>query len=376
MPSPAVLDLETLLQPIPGDNPAGVDLRTDPAGNALYYQVKDARNAARSAERQLIMDGEESGGQVDWRPVVQHGTKALTEYAKDLEVAAYLVEALVRLHGFAGLRDGFQLARELVERFWDHLYPLPDEDGLETRVAPLAGLNGQDAEGTLINPIGQVPLTQGSNAGPYAYFHYQQAGAISQIGDEATREKRIQQGGVSLQLFERAVAETPALFFVTLTEDLTACQDEFAKLGLALDERCGSYSPPTSNIRSALAACLDTVTAVARDKLALAAAATESEGAQAEEAEAGVPSPEVNGGVVVPAGAIRSREDAFRRLLELADYFRRAEPHNPVSYALEQAVRWGRMSLPELLTELIADEAPRLQLFKQVGIRAPEPPLS
>ena len=71
---------------------------------------------------------------------------------------------------------------------------------------------------------------------------------------------------------------------------------------------------------------------------------------------------------------LRGREDACRILLKVADFFRRTEPHNPVSYALEQAVRWAQMPLPELLSELIPDEAPRKGLFKQVGIKPTEPP--
>ncbi len=367
MPSPAVLDFDKLLLPIAGENPAGVDLRADSSPGSLYYLVKDARNAARTAERQSVMDGDDATSQADWRPVLKHATEALAAHSKDLELTAYLIEALVRLQGFAGLRDGLRLARELAEQFWDGLYPLPDEDGLETRVAPLGGLNGQEGEGTLINPITQVHLTEGKNAGPYAYSHYQQAAALSQVGDEATREKRVQAGAVSMQLFERAIAETPPAFFVNLVDDLTACQDEFGKLCAVLDEKCGAHSPPASNIRSALTSCLDTVTSLARDKLAVApppettTEETESTAVQAD------------GRPAVAEGAIRSREDAFRKLLELAEFFRRTEPHSPVSYALEQAVRWGRMTLPELLTELIGDEGPRNQFFKQIGIRPSEP---
>jgi hypothetical protein len=35
---------------------------------------------------------------------------------------------------------------------------------------------------------------------------------------------------------------------------------------------------------------------------------------------------------------------------------------------LEQVVRWGRMSLPELLTELIADKKSRQEIFRFTGI--------
>src|SRR2546425_1256477 len=152
MPSPEVLDFERLLAPIAEDAPTGADLRADPSPTSLYYAIKDARSTARAAERQMV-GGEEGSSGADWRPVLQHGTKALAEKTKDLEITAYLIEALVRLHGFAGLRDGFRLARELGERYWDGLYPVPDEEGVATRVAPLTGLNGEDADGTLIAPI-------------------------------------------------------------------------------------------------------------------------------------------------------------------------------------------------------------------------------
>src|SRR4051794_37715800 len=118
MATPEVLELNSLLEPIPGDDPAGADLRADSSPTSLYYQIKDARSSARATERQAMLDGVESTT-ADWRPVVRSGQKAIAERAKDLEVVAYMIEALVRMHGFAGLRDGFKLAHELVERYWD-----------------------------------------------------------------------------------------------------------------------------------------------------------------------------------------------------------------------------------------------------------------
>lgn len=366
MSSEVVLDFDRLLALIPGDQSAGQDLRSDLSPTSLYYAVKDARNAARTAERQAILDGEETASGADWQPVLQHGFVALAEKSKDLEIAAYIIEALVRKHGFGGLRDGFRLVRELVDRYWDEVYPRPDEDGMPTRLAPLTVLNGDDSEGTLIGPISKVALTEGNSCGPFAYFHYQQAGALAQVADEEVRQARIARGAVSIELIERAVRETPAGFFAQLVADLHACQDEFAQLGTLLEGRCGHDAPPSSNIRSGLAACLETVTNLARDKLATTTAQTAPEsGADGVAAASAGPS----GG----NGPIRTRDEAFHLLLNLADFFRKTEPHTPVSYALEQVVRWGRMELPDLLTELIPDEGSRTQLFRFVGIRPPNP---
>ena len=67
-------------------------------------------------------------------------------------------KALLRTAGLAGLRDGFRLIREMTEGFWDGLYPVEDEDGVETKVAPLTGLNGEGADGTLIQPLRKIEI--------------------------------------------------------------------------------------------------------------------------------------------------------------------------------------------------------------------------
>jgi type VI secretion system protein ImpA len=365
MASSESLELNGLLEPIPGDDPAGVDLRADSSPSSLYYQIKDARSNARATERQAVAEGDESS-RPDWKPVMRHGQKALSERTKDLEVAAYMIEALVRLNGFAGLRDGFKLTRGLVERYWDGIYPRPDEEGLETRLSPLTSLNGDDAEGTLITPIAKVPITAG-NDGPFAAYHFQQAQALAQVPDEKLRESRIEQGAVSMAMIERAVNETPSQFYVDLVDDLTQCEEEFNGLNQLLEERCNSQAPPSSNIRSALTACRDTIMTLARHKLPVAA-----EEAANGEAAAADGQPGADGAPPAVAGSVRSRDDALQLLLKVADFFRRTEPHTPLSYALEQAVRWGRMSLPELLTDLIEDPGARQSLFHRVGIKPPE----
>ena len=73
-------------------------------------------------------------------------------------------------------------------------------------------------------------------------------------------------------------------------------------------------------------------------------------------------------GVSIENASISNRDEAFRTLLKVSEFFRRTEPHSPISYNLEQAVKWGRMSLPELLSELIPDERARDEFFKLAGI--------
>ena len=82
------------------------------------------------------------------------------------------------------------------------------------------------------------------------------------------------------------------------------------------------------------------------------------------------------GRIAVSPGQIASREDALRALGEIADFFRRTEPHSPLSYTLDEAVRRGRMTWPELLAEVVADTDTRNTILNTLGIRPPPPEAS
>jgi len=373
MGSAEILDLAKLLAPIPGDNPAGADPRTDFSPTSLYREIRDARAKAREAERRDIYEdeGQPEAAAADWKPIMKLGVKLLAEQVKDLEVVALLTEAMVREHGFAGLRDCFRLTRGLVEAFWDGLYPAPDDEGVITRVAPLTGLNGEEGDGLLVGPIGKIPITGGQSMGPFSSSQYQQALELDRIQDPDKLARRLEQPGVvSMQMFDAAVSETSPEFFRELLDDISECSSEFEGLSTALEERCGKdesgypLAPPSSNIRNVLQDCLDNVKRISAHLFGEEDEESEEDGEGEAAAYGG------KGGAAL--SQVRNREDAFRALLKVAEFFKRTEPHSPVSYALEQAVRWGRMPLPDLLGELIPDETSRQQLYKLVGIQRQE----
>ena len=373
MASPDVLDLERLLTPIEGDNPAGRDMREDDALVPLYFQIKDARSAARAAERSAV-DEEDTGSIApEWRTIVEMAPDVLAETSKDLEIACWLTEALIRFEDFAGLRDGFRLMKGLVEGFWDNLYPPEDEiDGPEAKFAPLSGLNGEGGDGTLIQPIRQIFLTQGDT--PFAAWHYRQASELASL-DEARRTARVDAGAPTLEMIDTSARQTPADFFRTLSQDLSGAIDAFKELEAALDARLGMDGPPTSNIRNAMAESLEIVERLTRDILIEAPEDSEpagDDGADGEDQDGG-------GTITVTrrAGAamdvIETRDDALKQLLKIAEFFKRTEPHSPIAYTLEDLVRRGRMTLPDLLSELISDEEARSGFLMRAGIRPPPP---
>jgi type VI secretion system protein ImpA len=368
MESSSLLDFDRLLTPIPGDAPAGIDLRLDPSPSSPYFQMKDARSAARAAERGLDASGMADEGSLlpFWRTILETAPEIIATRAKDLEIAAWLTEALVRGAGAAGLRDGFRLITALVETFWEGLYPLPDEDGLATRIAPITGLNGSDADGTLIQPIRKIPISQLASPGRFALWQYEQAAELLKLGDSDRIAARIAAGAATMEAIEAAAKQTPATFYRGLHGELEACIAEYDKLTAALAARCGSEAPPSSNIRNALLALRGAVAHLARDVYEAAIASTPG----GSDSEVGA-IPPANGGDSVSTGAIATREEAFHTLLVVAEYFKRTEPQSHLSYVLEEVVRKAKLPLPKLILELIPDVEARKTYFLTAGIRQP-----
>lgn len=91
-------------------------------------------------------------------------------------------------------------------------------------------------------------------------------------------------------------------------------------------------------------------------------------------AAAGGQAAAAGGGQAAPvvAGPIGNRKQAFDRLKEVADFLRKTEPHSPVSYLVNRAVKWGNMTLEDVLIELVKNTDARKQLFETLGVKENE----
>ncbi|HEX4112753.1 MAG TPA: type VI secretion system protein TssA [Stellaceae bacterium] len=365
-----VLDLDALLSPISDSAPTGVDLREDSAPQPIYLRLKDARSAARAAERSADRGGDpdevrRTAGEASsqWRTVLDLSQQALAKQSKDLEIASWLVEAALRAHGFAGLRDGFVLLNGLVTTYWDSLHSIRDEEGMTSFVAPLAALNGVEADGTLIQPIRRVPVTAG-DGDTYAAYQFDQAEALAKITDKAAHDSRVAAGVPTVEQFESALRASPKEFLRALVDDLAGSLEALAALSTALTEKIAADAPSTSTIRNALEKVRDLV--VPRTQGLLPAATPATNGA-AEPAAA-----DYANGAAAPKGGAMDRDAALRMLAEVADFFRATEPHSPIAFTLDEVIRRAHMSLPELLAELLPDAAARRTFLTTAGIRAPD----
>ena len=105
------MNLESLgKQPISQDQPAGADIRFEPLFEELQSEVGKLSSISGPAS-------------VDWGKVIKLSSEILAEKSKDLLVASYLAVALIYNRQVEGFAIGLKVYQELLETFWDRLYP-------------------------------------------------------------------------------------------------------------------------------------------------------------------------------------------------------------------------------------------------------------
>jgi len=376
LPDPMLPDLPLpdLLLPISEAMPSGVDLREDTTPHSVYFRLRDARAEARAAERLADNDpgsANSRGGDAGashWAAIRGLAVQALSADTKDLEIAAWLTESLVRTDGLRGLAAGAELLAGLVERFWDAgLHPAfdkdgPDEDGMEARLAPVAGLSGQGVDGTLLQPLRKLALFGRGDGTTVRLWQFEQAEDVAGIGDATQRAQRIAAGVPEFAQLESA-ARGGGASLGRLSRETAAALLAWDALDRALSDKAAQAAPNTRRVHGVLA------------KLARLA---ERYGPAAEAPAADVAAPDASGldasapdasGPAAPAAAHDSRDALLEQVVRIARHFRLSEPNSPFGYTLDDAVRRARLPWPELLAEVLPDAAVRTAVMTGLGLR-------
>ncbi len=351
------LDLDDLLSTIDSKT-ANIDLRSQSPVDNLYYQCKDARTQARNDERKLLHD-EPAEPEQHWQIVKQTAIELLGKQTKDLEVASWLCEALVRLDGINGLDSSLALIAGLCEQYWDTLFPMPDEDGLETRLAPIIGLNGEDAPGSLVNPIYHLAITADRQ---FSFWQYQQA-----------LVKKNESNIKTLEEIETLAQQTEGDFYQAQQAKAQQCLMHLEKLSHSLELHCAEQTPMLNFIRDALQEYSEHCQFLIPQQQSMAPDIEKiPDKTKPNNLERSVSAQEAVSTHLDKVDALEitpnSRQQTLQELSAIADYFRRNEPHSPLPYLLDRAVHWGKLSLPELMQEMIVDSTARDQAFHLTGI--------
>jgi type VI secretion system protein ImpA len=342
---------EGLLNPIPGDNPSGKTLRYDP----VYDKIREARR-----EEDVLPQGDWSREvkKADFPVVIKLASEALATKSKDLQLAAWLTEAIMFRDHIAGLREGLDFLRGLMETFWDTLYPEIDDGDLEFRSGPL-GWVGSKLDGG----IRRLPLTKNK----FDYFKYQESRRVGYEADAVSEEKAaaraaaIAEKKCTAEEFDEAVKATGDAYYEKLEANLAAALESLQLLETLSDEKFGREAPSFANLRTALDELQDFVKQYHQPASEVTEEPSEVAGEDGEAVEesaaattSGSPAAKKKSVTAEPA----DREDAVQRLAIVAHFLRHESAVNPVPYLLLRALRWGEIRAAGATLDAALLEAP------------------
>ena len=330
------LDIESLLAPLAGDAPCGVNLEYDPA----FQTLQEA--ASGKPERQYgstIIAAEPP----DW-PAVREQALALAARTRDLRVAVWLARAAARVDGLAGAVQGLQLLRGLLERYWETVHPLLDADDGNDPTARLNALSPLSHDDGLAD-LRAAGLTRARGAVTVRDIELAFGRVEALAGESAPTEAGVTPAVAAAQ------AQSPALA-AAMAGGLEAA------LGIAklLETQLGAAQAPDLAPLTKLLRCV-------------ALAGRRAQGAPATDLDAaGNAEPGVGANVSArPVGAIQSREDAIRALQRVSEWIERNEPSNPAPLLIQRAQRLMKKNFLEIIRDLVPEGLGQIEKLAGLG---------
>ncbi len=357
--------LERLLAPVSEQHPCGVWLHYE----GTYEEVREARREDDPGLPQGVWQTELK--RADWPRVEAICAEALEQKSKDLQIAAWLLEAWIQLDGFAGAARGLELIGHLCAEQWEDIFPVLQDD-LGPRLTVFQWLNEK-----VSRRLRMVRLTQPEMEGVPAYALADWDVAIRNPSSSSA------DNGITVGKFEQSANLTPYRWFVELDHDLRKTQEMVQALEAFMDEKMGKQSSGLATFRVEVAAAAElttTMLAAAYANLPEPPAQTET-GLAADEVgwqpghlelqtswEDGMEQRDEKDDSQASGMRLGSRSDAYKLLEEIATYLIRNEPHSPTPYLIRKAIAWGNMRFDELLPELVKDRGELSEIMKLLGL--------
>lgn len=359
---PWVVNFNALLSPISDDNPSGEYLRY----SGLYDEISEARRAD-----DVLSQGEWTTElkSADFKKVIELATGAIEKDTKDLQIAAWLAEALVKEHGFVGLRDALRLLGRLQDVFWETLHPVIDEGDMEGRANALAWMETQAAFA-----LKQAKIT--GYAG-YSFIDFEDSkkfdipdnlesyDTADQIKYNELRSQADAENRVTANKWRAEIAQTKRAFCEEINFLFEECWTAYNDLNRIIEEKFDlNQAPALGNLKKSLDDVHSLVKKILEEKRLEEPDEEMAEAPAGDEAEGTVRGA---AGVATASGAIQNRQDALKRLNDISEWFRKNEPHSPISYLVGRAVKWGNMPFEVWLQDVIKDETVIYNLRQTLG---------
>lgn len=357
------MNFESLLAPVDGDSPSGIELRHDLRFHELERLTGPAARASRVNDDGSLAEAQPN---VDWQRIVDDG-QTLSAEGRDLRLLVLMTRAQYNIGGFGALAEAVSFLARTVTEYWDSLHPaLRDRD--DPKVAALPRTNAlrqleNDDDGLLcdlrfgvvLNPRGIGPITGDDLvASTLSDFDMlsRAASGLSQAEKDALVSAHAQRVN-RVKAATRAMAAEDAEGIAALIDGIGACETAFAALGNSVAEAGKFGDGPGLHMGE-----IEEFFAQARKAFEAAVGATASDEPAIVDDPAGTVVTPTTPAAAKPAaastapGTINSRGDVEQSLDRIIGFYERTEPGSPMPHLARRMRRMVSMDFLELMEEI------------------------
>lgn len=340
--------LEALLAPVSAAVPEGLPAAEDESYRRIRHEreEEDASLPLGAWERELK--------RANWVAASELSAAAMATRSKDLQLAAWLFEALIARSGFQALAPCLGLIDALFLQYGAKLHPQNNEH----RINLLVWI-GQK----LLPPLRRVAITATGTGHDYAWNDWEQAQRNEQLRASLGKKREAEIEGATLSDVGAALACTSNERIVFLQNCLNDGLTALQTLESTLDAQLGEDAPGLSAMRNLLERIEVVLVAEARRRGMTTS--TPSEGAASEALSSGHARAE---DAVV--GSLDRRE-VYAALADIAHALETIEPHSPVPYLIRRAVAWGGLNTAQLYSEVFVRCGGQINIFELLGLGDP-----
>lgn len=381
---------EHLHTPLSADNFCGVYLKAD---KQKFRPLRNEFNLAQTSLRKLTMhpeaselDGLIEENSQNWAILAQSLSDVFSTTTRDIELSGWMIAAQIVIDpNLSGAKEVALWLQELVTQHWDSLQPVLPENKIKSddegeknkeinafKIKAFIQLVGESEDSGLLHaPLLMVPMI-----GDLDYARYkneEHKGNLAELRSEYQQQALSERTQVmalidnlsglkhSIESIEQKISDIckQALvspvgfkFIINLINKILNAIEYISGLKVEL--------APT-NENSVPISTVETTSDIE----------TKGDGSHVESINMTTPQTVTNqmSFASLSQMQVSNRDQAFHQLREISDYFRKTEPHSPVAYLLEKAIRWGYMPLPELMEELLPNQQDSIErIFNLTGL--------
>ncbi|QUM79865.1 type VI secretion system ImpA family N-terminal domain-containing protein [Moritella sp. 5] len=360
---------ESLLLPIDGDQFCGVYLKSD---KQKFRPLRNEFNVAQTSLRQLMqtpdpaeMDSLQDASIEHWHSLSSSLIEIFKTTSKDIELAGWMLAAQIVIDpALNGLREVSQWLQALVEGHWDEVHPILPDNKIKSESDKLKEINAFKVKGF-------VQLVGESEDSSLVYSPFLMLPLIGDLNYSRYLSEERKGGLPELRQQYQNVAMGERAKVTSLMQNLVLIRDAMRAVEAHVANVCKQHLLPQPGFKFVVGLITKILNAM---EYVSGLKSKDTQVTKAEGQPATNESSHVDGGeknMQVKEDSITdhalldglpvnnqefNRDDAFHQLRTLAEFFRKVEPHSPVSYLLEKAIRWGYLSLPELMSELLLNQ--------------------